>query len=174
METAGKALDYCKEKDLLDKYVFFNFGWTPYDERINYLGRANIGISTHFNNLETRFSFRTRVLDFLWAKLPIIATEGDLMAELVAKHKLGEVVRYENIADIKKAILKLADDKGLVEEIKNNAKDLWKDLTWDKLIENITELINSDSIKPQRPPFLKFLELTFHFYLSGSKKKLMK
>ena len=36
------------------------------------------------------------------AKLPIIATEGDLMAELVAKHKLGEVVRYENIADIKR------------------------------------------------------------------------
>ena len=46
------------------------------------------------DHLETRFSFRTRMLDYLWATLPIVCTRGDHFAELVEREGLGLTVPY--------------------------------------------------------------------------------
>lgn len=174
MEMVQTALDYCKGKDLLDKQVYFNFGWTPYEERVEYLSRANIGISTHFDNLETRFSFRTRILDYIWAELPMIVTEGDFMAELIEKYNLGRVIRYQNVNDIEKAIIEFADNPKLIEEIKLNIHKIKNEFTWKKLSEELTRLIDDNLIEQKNLSTLKFARLTFNFYLSGLKKKLFK
>jgi hypothetical protein len=34
-------------------------------------------VSTHYEHVETTFAFRTRILDYLWAGLPVVATGGD-------------------------------------------------------------------------------------------------
>ena len=68
------------ELGLTDTHVFFNEGWVAYDDRQNYLLEADIGVSTHLDHVETEFSFRTRILDYLWASLPVVATGGDSFA----------------------------------------------------------------------------------------------
>ncbi len=55
------------ELGLTGRHVFFNEEWVPYDERQNYLLDADVAVTTHFHHVETEFSFRTRVLDYLWA-----------------------------------------------------------------------------------------------------------
>ena len=60
----------------LDHTVFFNDGWVPYAERGAWLAEADIGVSAHFDDIETRFAFRTRLLDYLWAGLPIVTTRA--------------------------------------------------------------------------------------------------
>ena len=72
--------------------VEFNDGWVPYEERGAWLARARVAISTHRDHLETRFAFRTRLLDCFWARLPVVATEGDALAERIARDGLGEAV----------------------------------------------------------------------------------
>ena len=42
-------------------------------------------MSTHQPHLETEFSYRTRVVDYLWCGLPVVTTEGDALADLVAR-----------------------------------------------------------------------------------------
>ena len=42
---------------------------------IPYLTEADAGVSTHHEHIETTYSFRTRILDYLWASLPIVATD---------------------------------------------------------------------------------------------------
>ena len=64
----------------------------PYAERGRYLADADIGVSTHVLHVETAFSFRTRMLDYLWAGLPIVCTEGDEFAGIVEREGLGRVV----------------------------------------------------------------------------------
>ena len=88
----ARAIRMCEELGILDKFVFFNFDWVDYDDTANYLLEADIGVCTYFDNLETRYAFRSRVLDLLWAELPIICTEGDVLAELVASRPLGIAV----------------------------------------------------------------------------------
>ena len=69
--------------------VSFNEGWVDYDRRGDYLLEADVGVSAHLDHIETAFSFRTRILDYLWAGLPIVTTAGDSFAELVERHGLG-------------------------------------------------------------------------------------
>ncbi len=77
---------------LTGKHVFFNEHWVPYAERQNWLLDADCGVTTHFEQVETTFAFRTRVLDYLWAGLPIVTTDGDSFADLVRADGLGVVV----------------------------------------------------------------------------------
>ena len=136
-----KAVEYAKNKGLIDRYVFFYFGWTPYEERVNFLARADIGVSAHFDILETRFSFRTRVLDYLWAGIPIVTTRGDAMAELVEKHKLGSVIDYEDSKGMAAALEKLGDDTKLRQQIKKNTAKTKQLFYWDRICDKIASII---------------------------------
>ncbi|WP_317495598.1 glycosyltransferase [Haloechinothrix sp. LS1_15] len=90
--TADRAVRLADDLDLTGKHVFFNEHWVPYAERQNWLLEADCGVTTHFEHAETMFAFRTRVLDYLWAGLPIVTTDGDSFADLVRAHGIGLVV----------------------------------------------------------------------------------
>jgi hypothetical protein len=77
---------------LLGTRVAFHDRWVPYRERSQWLLDCAVGVSLHHRHLETELAFRTRVLDCLWASLPIVCTEGDVLAELVAGSDLGVAV----------------------------------------------------------------------------------
>jgi glycosyltransferase involved in cell wall biosynthesis len=76
---------------LLGTVVHFNDGWVPYAQRANWLLDATCAISTHRDHLETRFAFRTRLLDCFWAGLPVVCTAGDDLSERVEREGLGAV-----------------------------------------------------------------------------------
>ncbi len=71
--------------------VFFHDSWVPYRERGAWLGQASCALSAHTQHLESRFAYRTRVLDCLWAGLPVVCTSGDDLAEQIAREDLGAV-----------------------------------------------------------------------------------
>jgi glycosyltransferase involved in cell wall biosynthesis len=91
-EAEAQARALASELGLLDRQVFFNDGWVSYEQRAGWLLRSACVISTHTDHLETRFAFRTRMLDALWATLPIVCTEGDDLADRVARENLGVAV----------------------------------------------------------------------------------
>ena len=103
---ASRAVELSRELGLLERHVFFN-DWTPYAEREAYLLEADVGISTHFDHLETRFAFRTRLLDYFWAGLPVVTSGGDALSDVVAAEGLGRVVACEDVDDVADALIEL-------------------------------------------------------------------
>jgi glycosyltransferase involved in cell wall biosynthesis len=134
-----RALSMCEELGILDKFVFFNFDWVDYDDTANYLLEADIGVCTYFDNLETRYAFRSRVLDLLWAELPIICTQGDVLAELVASRPLGIAIAERDEDALVNAIRRLADDKAFVEECKGNLKQAKEEYRWERTLEPLVD-----------------------------------
>ena len=53
------------------------------------------------------FSFRTRVLDYIWAGLPMVVTRGDAASEWVEQYGLGAVVDYRDVDGVVAAIDRL-------------------------------------------------------------------
>ena len=87
---AVAARELADRLGLTGTHVFFNEGWVAYDDRQNYLLDADIGVSTHLDHVETAFSFRTRVLDYLWASLPDRAPPpATRSADLIEREGLG-------------------------------------------------------------------------------------
>ncbi|MFT4135077.1 glycosyltransferase [Microbacterium sp.] len=109
-KTVERARSLAEELGVLDAGVHFVEGWVPADRRADFLLDADIAISSHKESFETRYAFRTRILDHFWASLPSIVTEGDWFAGYIEGEGLGCVVPYGDVAATKAAIVELADD----------------------------------------------------------------
>ncbi|MDA9787015.1 glycosyltransferase [Pontimonas sp.] len=119
MPIIKASRDLAEELGVAGKHVFFNDSWVDYDDRQNYLLEADLGVSTHRSHIETTFSFRTRILDYLWASLPMVVTEGDHFAEEVDRHGLGKTVPAGDVAGLVAALdAVLFDDKFRARAIK--------------------------------------------------------
>jgi glycosyltransferase involved in cell wall biosynthesis len=143
-EEMGKdeqAVALAKELGVYDRAVFFNFGWTPYEERANYLLEADLGVSAHYDNIETRFAFRTRMLDYLWAGLPTVTTEGDVLSELVATRGLGRVVAEGDVDGWVAAIEELLDDEDAYGAAQRNIAEVRPQFLWPNAVEALRRLV---------------------------------
>ncbi len=134
MEMRRAALQLSDELGLTDRHVVFG-DWIPYDDRQNYLMEADLGASLHFDTVEARYSYRTRILDYIWAGLPMITSRGDVLGDLVQQHGLGKVVEPENVADVGAAILELLDVPALREQTRPRFERLAAELTWARVTE---------------------------------------
>ena len=130
---ADEAEKLARDKKLLNKHIFFNKDWIPYEERHNYFLESDVGVSTHLEHFETRFSFRTRILDYIYFNLPILCSKGDFFESYVEKNSIGITVTSSHKEELKEAILSFGDKK-LRENLKDNIKRVEKEFYWDKLL----------------------------------------
>ena len=172
MKIAEEAYKLAEKNGTLNKCVFFNDEWVDYAERTNYLVSSNCGVSTHFDNLETHFSFRTRILDYLWAELPMLLTEGDYFASLCQKENLGVVVNYKNPKAIADGLELLAKDNNLTEGMKNRIIKIKEEFRWSKIAGNIVQIIEEERWAKRNISSKDFRKLEINFYLSWIKKNL--
>ena len=135
MEMAVKAKQLADDLGATNKSVFFCETWTSYDDRPNYLMDADAAVSAHFDLPETRFSFRTRILDYLWAGLPVLTTCGDQLAELIDRNGAGQSVGYEDVQGWTDAIRKLMSDAALCKQYKAGAEQLSQQFKWDRVVQ---------------------------------------
>lgn len=139
---SARAMTLAEELELINQTVFFNYDWIPYEERENFLLDADIGVSTHFEHLETEFSFRTRILDYLWAALPMVVTKGDAFAELIEKNRLGIVIPYQNAEAIAEGLMKLVNDPKEFQEIKHRVHQMKEKFYWTSVTVPLVEMVD--------------------------------
>ncbi|MDP9312891.1 MAG: glycosyltransferase [Chloroflexota bacterium] len=130
-----RAVTLAAELGLLNQTVFFNDRWVPYAERENYFLEADIGVSAHLEHVETRFAFRTRLLDYIWAGLPMVVAAGDTLADVVAQRGLGHVVAIEDEAAFATAILALAGQAGARSAFGGALATAQQEFAWPKVLQ---------------------------------------
>jgi glycosyltransferase involved in cell wall biosynthesis len=113
IETAAakETRALANEFQLDGRSVHFIDDYVPYEERGRYLAGCDAAVSTHRATLESRFAYRTRLLDCVWAGLPIVCTEGDVMSEMVARRGFGMVVPAGDAAALAGAIERISTDR---------------------------------------------------------------
>jgi glycosyltransferase involved in cell wall biosynthesis len=99
---AARAL--AEQLGAIGSLVHFHDAWVPYAERGSWLLQADCAVSCHREHLETRFAFRTRLLDCFWAALPVVCTEGDDLADYVTREHLGTACPPEDVQAVATAI----------------------------------------------------------------------
>jgi len=150
MRMAFETQKLAKELDLVGTHVFFNEGWVDYDDRQNYLLEADVGVSTHFEHIETAYSFRTRILDYLWASLPVVASDGDGFAEVIRRHGLGLVVPPEDVDALEQALYSLLADDDRRQACQGAIRSYVPEVHWGKALAPLLEFCR----KPARAPDL--------------------
>jgi hypothetical protein len=145
--TARAARAVAAELGILDRRVFFR-DWTPYAERGAALLRANAALSLHLPGVETRFASRTRLLDWIWAALPGVVTEGDAIGDDLANRGLAIAVRPHDDAAAAAAL----------ERVMSTPRDraafaaLADELTWDRCVEPLARFAEAPRRAADRRP----------------------
>ena len=140
-----------RELGLMGTHVFFNEDWVPYDERQDFLLEADVGVSLHEEHVESAYSFRTRILDYLWAGLPIVATRGDGFAELIAREGLGVVVPGEDVDAVEQGLFDLLDDGPRREECRRRARQVSQEFVWSEVLRPLVEFCAAPRPAPDLP-----------------------
>jgi len=143
MGIVRESFDLARELGAFDTSVFFNESWVEYAERQNWLLEADAGVSTHMSHVETTFAFRTRILDYLWAGLPMVVTEGDSFAELVAKESLGVVVPARDVAALEAAIDRVLYDPEFAATARSNVQRVREEFLWARALAPLVEFVRS-------------------------------
>ena len=143
MAIVGESRALAEQLGVLDSAVFFNDSWVDFDERQSYLTEADAGVSTHFSHIETTFSFRTRILDYLWAGLPMVVTDGDHFAELIRAEKLGIVVEAGSVSQLADALEKVLFDEEFATQARANIERVREQYYWKTVLAPLVDFISS-------------------------------
>ncbi len=152
MQMAAQARELSESLGLTGRHVFFNEKWVPYDDRQNYLMDADVGVSTHFEHIETTFSFRTRILDYLWAGLPIVTTRGDGFGDLVAEQGMGVAVPESDPVALAEALGSMLFDTPAADRARANVARVRQDFTWDRTLAPLIAFCRDPRPAPDRVP----------------------
>ena len=113
--------------------------------------RCSLGVSAHHAQLEARYAFRTRVLDYLWAGLPIVLTEGDATADLVQSERLGVVVAPDDIDAWEGAFRRLAESPSLRAQIRRRVLKVRERYRWSEVGAALESALDWAITRPTRP-----------------------
>jgi GT2 family glycosyltransferase/glycosyltransferase involved in cell wall biosynthesis len=150
MGMAGQTRRLAQTLGLTGEQVFFNETWVPYADRQNWLLDADAGVTTHFEHVETTFAFRTRVLDYLWAGLPIVTTDGDAFAELVAAEHLGVVVPAQDPAALAAALQRVLYNDDFAAGCRDRIAAVAQRYTWETVLAPLVEFCRHPRPAPDR------------------------
>jgi glycosyltransferase involved in cell wall biosynthesis len=97
-------------------------GFVPFKERLRYYRQADVGLNLATRGLEDELSTRARLLDYLWAGLPILTSGKDLISELAVEN--NEAVYFEpgDWEALSKLIVKVSRERAGVPNPNNRSK----------------------------------------------------
>ncbi len=130
---AAKAERFVGDRGYMD-FVAFE-PWVPYVERVPFYDRFNASILTFPTSLETDLAMRTRVLDYLWAGLPVITSPGRGTDELVERYDAGVIVHEQTAGAFASAIRKMFSRGAVVREMTEGAVSFASEFQWERTLQ---------------------------------------
>ena len=82
-----EALAAARELGIANRVV--EAPWGPYDQRIAWYAEADCAICLHHRGLEAELAHRTRLVDMLWGRVPVVSSAGDVVGELATAAGAG-------------------------------------------------------------------------------------
>lgn len=132
----------------IGRSIFFE-PWFPYHERAGYYRDVDLAVCLHRPSLETDLSLRTRVLQFLHAGLPIIATSGGEAAKAIDAAGAGVLVAPGDTLALRAALEELLADP--VRRARMGAAGrAWviRELPWSRTLEPLIRFCRTPRKRP--------------------------
>lgn len=152
MPMQARARQLAAELGALGRSVHFLEEWIPYEQRGSLLKEADAAFSAHYDHLETRFAFRTRILDYLWAGLPILATRGDAMADLIEAEGLGSTLAAGDVEGWSRALRRMEHETSWREACAERVRRVAPRFHWERAIAPLRAFCEAPYATPRGAP----------------------
>jgi glycosyltransferase involved in cell wall biosynthesis len=111
----------------------------PWEEMMRYSKSADVGLSLDKDtNLNYRFSLPNKLFDYISAGIPVIAGNLQEVKKIIEEKECGIIIPDISPIEISKAIIRLRDDRLLLNKLKTNAVKTSEELSWEKESNKVT------------------------------------
>jgi glycosyltransferase involved in cell wall biosynthesis len=124
--------------------------WGPYEERIAWYGEADCAICLHHPGLETELSHRTRLIDLLWGRVPLVASAGDVVGERAAAAGAGISVPVGDAEAAGEALVALLGNAERRDAFRVAAAGLAGELAWPRVLEPLVRWLEHPGVAADR------------------------
>lgn len=132
-----------KKAGLLDTIVHF-VDWVDFSERLNWYQNADMVISINNVGEENVYSWRTRVMDYVWGEIPMLTNGGDPLSDsLIAA---GAAIKLDDTSEseLYNKISQTIQNKSSLKKAKENLL-LQKDkYYWNKVVAPLVTQLDKD------------------------------
>ncbi len=159
------AVKFAEDRKLINSKIYF-VDWVDFDDRVNWFAHADVVVSLNQPGEENKYSWRTRVMDFVWGEVVTISNGGDpLSEELIAN---GAALRLADLSGKALAgeIKQLKNKPAELQAMKKQVIALKQKYFWDVVTEKLSEHITSGT-----HPYA--LEQPFRQQLGGASETIM-
>ena len=148
------ALALARRRGWADRSIFF-LPWTPYARRGELYGACALAVCLCRPGLETRLSFRTRLLDAAAFGLPSVSIEGGGLARDLAAAGAGECVR--DAGGLRESVRGYLRNAARRLRASERAKEFAAGFTWGRVARPLLEFFERPSVAarldfPERRP----------------------
>ena len=126
--------------------------WVPYAEREAFYDQFTAAILTFPSSLETDLAMRTRVLDYLWAGLPVISSPGRGTDELITRFHAGAIVDGDSKAFTASILSVLGNPRNL-QSMVDGASTFADDFQWSTTLEPLRRFCRTPRFDETRVEF---------------------
>lgn len=155
----NKTYDFAKQKDLIGKSVFF-VDWVDFNTRIDWFKHAQVLISLNQPGSENKYSWRTRVMDFVWGELATITNGGDPLSDEMIQSDAAVQLYDLSAESIENSIRELMSRPARLEEVRQNVRLLKDKYFWDTVTKGLSTIIKQGDLPYRKElPFKELLPI---------------
>ncbi len=141
----NRTINFAKEHGYTNKSVFF-VDWVDFNDRINWYTGADIVISLNQPGEENGFSWRTRVMDFVWGEIPVLTNGGDPLSEALIEKSAAVRLTDLSSKSISHSIEELQAKPQELKRITSNMHGLKPTYYWVNILKPISNIIKAGKL----------------------------
>lgn len=120
----------------------------PWEELMRYTRSADAGMSLEKDtNLNYRFSLPNKLFNYISAGIPVITGSLPEIGKVVGENNCGIIIPSITPEEISKAIIKLRDDRSLLNKLKQNSVYASESLNWENESKQVNDFYKQVLIK---------------------------
>jgi len=133
-------IDYVSTKEMKEYVVVQD--WIDFNDRADWYLDADVVVVFNKIGEENKLAWRTRLVDFMWADLPVLTNGGDPLGEIMLSHDAAVRMNSLEAKDIASSIIKfLGKDKSRIAELKKNMHAVKADFYWDTVTKELARKV---------------------------------
>lgn len=124
--------------------------WVDFDERINWYGNASAVISINQDGDENNYSWRTRVMDYVWGCVPMLTNGGDPLSDYLVNQRAAIKIDKTS-SNITATIKSLLSEPAKIRAIKSTLIKVRKSYYWSV----VTKIISDELLARKSLPYVE-------------------
>ena len=139
------AVSFTKKHNLLNQQVYF-VDWVDFNDRVDWFVHCDVIVSINQPGEENKYSWRTRVMDYVWGEAVTISNGGDPLSEELITY--GAAIRLKELTseELVNTINRVKNNRNELKQAKRNLSRLKQKYFWDIVTNEVAKIIKTGDL----------------------------